>query len=105
MPYDYTMCPGGACPLRRDCYRYRAIILGRQDFFGTPPFDAPAARCDHYAPLRELDPSEETIRTRAYFRWQSAGSPDGDPTVFWLAAKAELEAARDALLAPSEERP
>lgn len=33
---------------------------------------------------------QETIRARAYEKWEAAGRPDGDPTCFWLEAEKEL---------------
>ena len=42
MPYDVAMCPGGECPLRASCYRYRALPAGRQDWLVPFPYDAPA---------------------------------------------------------------
>ncbi len=42
---DVTMCPGGACPLRQRCFRYRAVPDARQEWFGAVPFDEEAATC------------------------------------------------------------
>jgi hypothetical protein len=33
--------------------------------------------------------SEETIRVRAYQKWESAGKPGGDGVKFWLEAERE----------------
>lgn len=32
----------------------------------------------------------EKIREAAYFKWETAGCPNGDGVEFWLAAEAEL---------------
>ncbi len=90
---DLTMCPGGACPLRQRCYRYRAVFGGRQDFFGAPPFDAVAGTCDELWDVARLDPTDDAIRTRAYHLWLAAGRPDGDADRYWHAAAAELTGA------------
>jgi Protein of unknown function (DUF2934) len=105
MLHDQLHCPGGECPLRRDCVRYRARVYGRQDFFGSPPFDRAAQSCAHHMPLGALIPSAATIRTSAYHRWQAAGSPEGRAEEFWLDAERSLreQALRD--IAPESERP
>ena len=90
---DITMCPGGACPLRQRCYRYRAHFGGRQDFFGTPPFAAAAGTCPELWDLARLAPTADAIRTRAYHLWLAAGRPDGAADDHWRAAEAELTAA------------
>jgi hypothetical protein len=33
---------------------------------------------------------EQTIRLRAYERWEAAGRPEGDGVQFWLEAEKEL---------------
>lgn len=35
---DIAMCQGDGCPLRHDCYRYKAIPSTRQPFFTSIPF-------------------------------------------------------------------
>lgn len=37
MSSDISMCVGGDCPFKKDCYRYRAIPHIRQVFFTIPP--------------------------------------------------------------------
>lgn len=37
MSNDIAMCVGGDCPMKKDCYRYRAIPHVRQMFFTIPP--------------------------------------------------------------------
>ena len=34
---DISMCLGGDCPLRKDCYRYRAVPYKRQIYITQPP--------------------------------------------------------------------
>jgi hypothetical protein len=51
---DISMCPGGECPKRHDCYRYRAIPNGhRQSYFTTPPYAMLPGTddCDEFWPL------------------------------------------------------
>ena len=71
---DVTMCPGGACPLRQRCYRYRAVPDGRQDAFGAVPFDEEAGACELFWDVARLAPLDEAIRTRAYYLWLAAGA-------------------------------
>ena len=42
------------------------------------------------APRPPVD--EQTIRVRAYERWEAAGRPEGDGVQFWLEAEKELMA-------------
>jgi hypothetical protein len=44
---------------------------------------------DNQAACRQR-PSEETIRLRAYQKWESAGMPGGDGLNFWLEAEQDL---------------
>ncbi|HEY1997552.1 DUF2934 domain-containing protein [Paraburkholderia sp.] len=41
----------------------------------------------------ELDQAsrEEQIRTRAYYLWEQATDPKGDPEEYWEQARAEIE--------------
>jgi hypothetical protein len=98
MPQDITMCPGGECPQRRQCYRFRAVALGRQDWFGAPPYDPGTGACDSFWDIARLAPTEGRIRDRAYWLWMSAGRPDGCADAHWMQAQAELERAFAALL-------
>lgn len=36
---DIAMCMGGKCPIKKDCYRYRAIPNLRQNYFTIPPIE------------------------------------------------------------------
>ena len=70
---------------------------------GTPPTTNPAAPrtttpasvadrgslASTRAPHRPA-PSEEQIRSRAYYLWIQAGQPEGDGVQFWLEAEREL---------------
>lgn len=56
---DMTMCHGRGCPVRRDCYRHRAIPGRRQSWFGAP---MKGGRCDYMLPIApgdKLRPAEE----------------------------------------------
>jgi hypothetical protein len=90
---DVTRCPGGSCPLRQRCYRYRAVPDGRHDRFGAVPFDDDAGSCELWWDLARLTPTDDAVRTRAYFLWLAAGRPDGDAAAHWYAAQTELSAA------------
>jgi hypothetical protein len=89
VPLDVTMCPGGDCPLRQQCYRYRAIPEGRQAWFGVPPFQVTTGTCDSLWEI--VPPTEDAIRTRAYYAWVSAGRPEGAAESHWVAARRALE--------------
>jgi len=45
------------------------------------------------APIHNGHVDEQTIRLRAYERWEAAGRPEGDGVQFWLDAEKELTAA------------
>ncbi|MBL8680306.1 MAG: DUF2934 domain-containing protein [Myxococcales bacterium] len=98
MLYDQCACDGGDCPLRARCLRYRGERHGRQDFFGAPPFDPASGECEHFADVAALDPTDEQIRTRAYYLWLAAGKPEGRADEHWLEARRALEATRDRAL-------
>lgn len=102
---DQTHCPGGDCPLRHDCLRYRWQVYGRTDFFGRAPFDHGTQSCEHHLSLRARAPSEEAIRTSAYHHWLAAGRPEGRAEEFWFAAESSLREQFERDLAPSHERP
>lgn len=46
---DITMCHGGECPKRLDCYRFRAKAEPLQAAFLTPPHRD--GQCSYFAPL------------------------------------------------------
>jgi hypothetical protein len=87
MPYDITMCKGGDCIIKENCIRFTGIIYGRQDFFGSPPFDKISKKCEHYLDDR---PKEELVRQYAYQLWQQQGCLGGNDLEFWYKAEQEL---------------
>lgn len=97
---DLTLCPGGDCPLRSRCYRFRAVAYGRQDSFGAPPWSAATGTCDSFFDVERLMPTEDAVRTRAYHLWERAGRPEGQALAHWHQARVELLTAVDALLKP-----
>lgn len=60
---DIAMCAGvkfrSECPLRENCYRFRAIPTEyRQAYFTEAPFeiqDSLSVSCDYYIPLQKGD--------------------------------------------------
>jgi hypothetical protein len=94
MLYDQCACEGGECPQRERCLRYRGERAGRQDFFGSPPFDRSSGECEHFVDIATLDPTDEQIRSNAYYLWLSAGRPEGCADEHWSAAERALKAAR-----------
>jgi hypothetical protein len=88
MPYDITMCGGGDCPIKKLCYRYTAEIEGRQDFFGSIPFDFALNNCEHFWKDAQVDAK---IRLRAYQIWESSGrNPHADSVTHWQQAEREF---------------
>jgi hypothetical protein len=60
----------------------------------TPADAADRARLNSTkSPARPM-PTDEQIRSRAYFLWTEAGCPSGDGVQFWLDAERELTAPR-----------
>ena len=91
MPLDITMCEGGACPQRLRCYRFRGIPVGRQDWFGSPPWQpGQEGTCASFWDIVVFDVTEAQIRDRAYGIWQAAGRPEGQAEAHWHQAEAEL---------------
>lgn len=43
---DITMCEGTNCPLKENCYRYKAKPDIYQSYFIKPPYEQ--NKCDHY---------------------------------------------------------
>ena len=87
---DLTLCPGGECPSRNRCHRFRAVAHGRQDSFGSPPWSAATGTCDSFSDIARLAPSEETIRMRAFHLWERAGHPEGRASAHWDQAERDL---------------
>lgn len=64
---DVSMCVGGDCPLKKDCYRYRAIPYIRQNFFTIPPREG--KECKYFWQLEKghkircMDEIKENIET------------------------------------------
>lgn len=97
------MCAGGDCPLREQCYRFRAIPDARQDAFTRAPFDPLSLRCDAFWDLASLRPNDDRVRGRAYALWLAEGRPEGRAESHWHRARAELEREFEALLRPSSQ--
>ena len=57
---DISMCIGGDCPRKNDCYRYRAIPNSYQTYFVNPPFrDGDCKYFNKLLPGDRLVPIEE----------------------------------------------
>ncbi len=78
---DITLCGGGTCPIKSKCYRYTAEVFGRQDFFGSLPFDFAKNLCEHF-----LENTEQ-VKKQAYFIWLAQGKPEGQETAHWEEAE------------------
>ena len=59
---------------------------------------APGATRDLFWDLARLAPTDDAIRTRAYYLWLAAGRPQGTADAHWYAAQAQLVAAAAALV-------
>ncbi|MBD2593160.1 hypothetical protein BCD64_25505 [Nostoc sp. MBR 210] len=88
MPYDITLCPGKNCPIQKNCYRFTAEIIGRQDFFVEPPYSFVNNCCEYF--ISNL-PDESAIRVKAYEIWQKKGCPGDKAWENWLEAEKELK--------------
>ena len=95
------MCSGQGCPLKNQCYRFRAQAFGRQDYFGRAPYDAASGRCDEFWDLARLGPTDARIRDRAYHLWIAGGRREGTGDADWQRACAALAAETAAQLGPA----
>lgn len=84
MPYDITLCSGEGCPVRKYCKRSTLEVLGRQDFFGTVPFDSTSKNCSYFY---ENEAFRTLQRQKAYQLWQQEGKPHGKDLEHWQAAR------------------
>lgn len=84
---DLCRCSGGGCLLKNNCLRHTAAVYGRQDFFGTPPYESTSNTCNYYIDDR---PSHKAIQELAYSLWQKGGCPSGQNEAYWLEAEQYL---------------
>jgi hypothetical protein len=75
-------CYGDGCPLKEDCYRYTQPSPGR-DAFGAPPYDPQSGACAYFV---SNQPTDEQIRTSAYYIWLREGRPPGRAEEHWREA-------------------
>lgn len=54
---DISMCKGGKCPLKKSCFRYRAIPGSFQSYFMNPPFQGD--ECIHFSKIDKGDKIRE----------------------------------------------
>lgn len=87
MPYDITLCAGGDCPIKNFCHRHTAEVLGRQDFFGTPPFDFSTKKCAYF--LRN-EAFFQHIRKKAFKIWELSDKSQNNSTTHWEQAEADF---------------
>jgi len=58
---DITMCEGGECTIKEDCYRYTAKPSGdMQSYFVEPPFEKKmgGSACEYYWSNRRTEDAE-----------------------------------------------
>jgi len=77
-----TLCVGQDCPLKYDCYRFSIEAYGRQNYFGSSPFDG--QKCAYFV---ENTPQLQQL---AYYVWLEEGKPEGKQTHHWEVAKTKL---------------
>lgn len=84
MAYDIAKCMGGDCPLKNDCYRFTSETLGRQDFFGSVPYNLKDKSCEHFWD------NNSQIQALAYLIWLDEGKPNGKAREHWEKAKSKV---------------
>lgn len=53
---DISMCAGGDCPKKQQCYRYTATANPmRQSYFGVLPYNSDTNSCVYYMPMVKRD--------------------------------------------------
>jgi hypothetical protein len=87
MPYDITMCTGGDCTLKSNCLRFTGAKYGRQDFFGSVPYNGQDKSCEY---LMDDRPKESEVQQYAYQLWQKEGRPVGRDLEHWFRAQKDL---------------
>ena len=87
-----TICLGRnanrVCPIRSDCFRFTTPTPGRDRF--DFPFDFENEKCDLFV---TNVPTDDFIRTSAYYLWIRLGRPEGASERIWDKAKANAYAA------------
>lgn len=48
MMADITMCQNNICPIRQNCYRYRAIPNEKWQSYSNFSFDNEKSECEHF---------------------------------------------------------
>lgn len=97
---EILRCPGGGCPLRERCLRFRAIAYGRHDAFGSPPWSEAEQACANFEDLARHEPTDAQIEVRAYHLWEREGRPTGSADAHYHAARAQLWETFHAALRP-----
>jgi hypothetical protein len=77
-------CPGGDCTQRHRCLRHTSEILGKQDFFGSPPYRSAAGFCEYFIEDEKLT---QRLRECAYLLWLEEGKPEGRAAEHWHEAE------------------
>lgn len=76
---DISMCqgekPGWVCPLRDDCYRYKAVPGFVQSWFMEPPYNI--VGCDYQMPLHKPRKKRALRRHRPRSSQNLGGGAEG----------------------------
>jgi hypothetical protein len=57
---DITMCAGGSCPKKQDCYRHTANPSYLQTYFVNAPYDVQSHDCNYFINNRPREKDNET---------------------------------------------
>jgi hypothetical protein len=82
---DITLCTGGDCTQKFDCYRFTAVYYGRQDFFGSVPYNKLLNNCEY------IMNNNHQIQNIAYLIWIDEGRPNNCELEHWLKAKEKIK--------------
>jgi hypothetical protein len=78
---------GDGCPIKQLCYRFTAEIEGRQDFFGSLPFNEGDNDCTFFW----IDTvRNQQIRLIAHKIWENSGRKHGEDLKHWQQAEKEF---------------
>lgn len=59
---DITMCNGGDCVVKEECYRFKATPSQyQQSYFSSTPVDSLSQECDYFWPVDEHSTFKRSI--------------------------------------------
>lgn len=65
---DFTMCEGTGCPLKQECYRYRAKPSRKQGYFAVIPYDqeGDVGDCEYFLDMNKNNVETPHLRSQEY---------------------------------------